>query len=68
MIEQVFVQKPYIALNEFFIEAMVILMYLLEKLRILDFALPDRITETFSETMLMAQAQVMASPEEVRRT
>lgn len=49
VIEQIFVSKPYVSMNEYFIEAMVILMHLLEKLRILDFAVPDKITFKFIE-------------------
>ena len=49
VIEQIFVSKPHVATIDLFIEAMVVLMYLLEKLRILDFALPDRVNDTFVE-------------------
>jgi len=37
-------------MNNVFIDALVILMYLFEKLKILDFALPDRVNQNFLET------------------
>lgn len=47
VIETIFISKPYIVMNDVFIDALVILMYLFEKLKILDFALPDRVNQRF---------------------
>lgn len=41
MIEEMYLNKPAICLNQSFIEALVILMHLMDKLKIIDFALPD---------------------------
>lgn len=50
VIETIFISKPYIVMNNVFIDALVILMYLFEKLKILDFALPDRVNQNFLES------------------
>ena len=47
VIETIFISKPYIVMNDVFIDALVILMYLFEKLKILDFGLPDRVNQHF---------------------
>ena len=41
IIEEMYLNKPSICLNQSFIEALVILMHLMEKLKVMDLALPD---------------------------
>jgi hypothetical protein len=49
IVEQIFVTKPYVSMNDNFIEALVMMMHFLEKLGILDFALPDKVSFKFIE-------------------
>jgi hypothetical protein len=47
IIEEIYLNKPSICLNQNFIEAIVVLMHLMEKLKIMDFALPDVVANAF---------------------
>lgn len=47
IIEEIYLQKPMICVNQNFIEAIVVLMHLMEKLKIMDFALPDVVANAF---------------------
>jgi|LakMenE01Jun11ns_1017448.scaffolds.fasta_scaffold8561523_1 hypothetical protein len=47
IIEEIYLNKPTICLNQNFIEAIVVLMHLMEKLKIMDFALPDVVANAF---------------------
>ena len=47
IIEEMYMNKPTICMNQNFIEAIVVLMHLMEKLKIMDLTLPDVVANAF---------------------
>ena len=57
IIEEMYLNKPLICLNQSFIEALVILMHLMEKLKVMDLALPDVVSYNFIDAPKLEEIQ-----------